>query len=126
MTFFYNLHFCPLTGRREFVQRLKLEATLNVHDGCVSAPHICESTPTFFFCALAKKHITFPLPVCQFVRPQNLTESRSLTSGQVLNASEKPEADITVTCPDTVSARAVSPSKTPKQPQRTSPRRAAD
>ena len=24
------------SGRREFVQRLKLEATLNVHDGCVS------------------------------------------------------------------------------------------
>uniref|UniRef100_A0A4W6FI62 Ddb1 and cul4 associated factor 6 n=1 Tax=Lates calcarifer TaxID=8187 RepID=A0A4W6FI62_LATCA len=36
LTFFYNLHFCPLTGRREFVQRLKLEATLNVHDGCVN------------------------------------------------------------------------------------------
>lgn len=28
--------FCFCTGRREFVQRLKLEATLNVHDGCVS------------------------------------------------------------------------------------------
>uniref|UniRef100_A0A8C8JK41 Uncharacterized protein n=1 Tax=Oncorhynchus tshawytscha TaxID=74940 RepID=A0A8C8JK41_ONCTS len=29
--------FCFCTGRREFVQRLKLEATLNVHDGCVKA-----------------------------------------------------------------------------------------
>uniref|UniRef100_A0A8C7F7X5 Ddb1 and cul4 associated factor 6 n=1 Tax=Oncorhynchus kisutch TaxID=8019 RepID=A0A8C7F7X5_ONCKI len=28
--------FCFCTGRREFVQRLKLEATLNVHDGCVN------------------------------------------------------------------------------------------
>lgn len=28
--------FCLFTGRSEFVQRLKLEATLNVHDGCVS------------------------------------------------------------------------------------------
>lgn len=28
--------FFYFTGRREFVQRLKLEATLNVHDGCVS------------------------------------------------------------------------------------------
>uniref|UniRef100_A0A673Z8Z3 Ddb1 and cul4 associated factor 6 n=1 Tax=Salmo trutta TaxID=8032 RepID=A0A673Z8Z3_SALTR len=28
--------FCICTGRREFVQRLKLEATLNVHDGCVN------------------------------------------------------------------------------------------
>uniref|UniRef100_A0A674N6B5 Ddb1 and cul4 associated factor 6 n=1 Tax=Takifugu rubripes TaxID=31033 RepID=A0A674N6B5_TAKRU len=28
--------FCLFTGRSEFVQRLKLEATLNVHDGCVN------------------------------------------------------------------------------------------
>lgn len=29
--------FSPFSlGRREFVQRLKLEAVLNVHDGCVS------------------------------------------------------------------------------------------
>lgn len=27
---------CLSTGRSEFVQKLKLEATLNVHDGCVS------------------------------------------------------------------------------------------
>uniref|UniRef100_A0AAX7TZV0 Ddb1 and cul4 associated factor 6 n=1 Tax=Astatotilapia calliptera TaxID=8154 RepID=A0AAX7TZV0_ASTCA len=32
---FSNLHVSVFTGRREFVQRLKLEATLNVHDGCV-------------------------------------------------------------------------------------------
>uniref|UniRef100_A0A672ZUI0 Ddb1 and cul4 associated factor 6 n=1 Tax=Sphaeramia orbicularis TaxID=375764 RepID=A0A672ZUI0_9TELE len=33
----YALIFLFLfTGRREFVQRLKLEATLNVHDGCVN------------------------------------------------------------------------------------------
>uniref|UniRef100_A0A8C9M9C3 DDB1- and CUL4-associated factor 6 n=1 Tax=Panthera tigris altaica TaxID=74533 RepID=A0A8C9M9C3_PANTA len=34
----YNLFslFFFLTGRREFIQRLKLEATLNVHDGCVN------------------------------------------------------------------------------------------
>uniref|UniRef100_A0A7N6BMG6 Ddb1 and cul4 associated factor 6 n=1 Tax=Anabas testudineus TaxID=64144 RepID=A0A7N6BMG6_ANATE len=30
-----SLPLCS-TGRREFVQRLKLEATLNVHDGCVN------------------------------------------------------------------------------------------
>lgn len=32
--------FCLFTGRREFVQRLKLEGTLNVHDGCVSDSHL--------------------------------------------------------------------------------------
>lgn len=29
-------YFVFSVGRREFVQRLKLEAVLNVHDGCVS------------------------------------------------------------------------------------------
>uniref|UniRef100_A0A672GQY8 Ddb1 and cul4 associated factor 6 n=1 Tax=Salarias fasciatus TaxID=181472 RepID=A0A672GQY8_SALFA len=34
----FSVLFCVFssTGRREFVQRLKLEATLNVHDGCVN------------------------------------------------------------------------------------------
>uniref|UniRef100_A0A3P9DU83 Ddb1 and cul4 associated factor 6 n=1 Tax=Maylandia zebra TaxID=106582 RepID=A0A3P9DU83_9CICH len=36
LTAFSNLHVSVFTGRREFVQRLKLEATLNVHDGCVN------------------------------------------------------------------------------------------
>lgn len=36
---FVSIKTCLLilfSGRREFIQRLKLEATLNVHDGCVS------------------------------------------------------------------------------------------
>nr|XP_013805464.1 PREDICTED: DDB1- and CUL4-associated factor 6 [Apteryx mantelli mantelli] len=32
----FNEETMPGTGRREFIQRLKLEATLNVHDGCVN------------------------------------------------------------------------------------------
>lgn len=39
---FFTIVVSLFTGRREFVQRLKLEGTLNVHDGCVSAL-------TFFF-----------------------------------------------------------------------------
>lgn len=40
--------FLFFTGRREFVQRLKLEATLNVHNGCVSAHSFLFLI--FFFC----------------------------------------------------------------------------
>uniref|UniRef100_A0A8C6PVL8 DDB1 and CUL4 associated factor 6 n=1 Tax=Nothobranchius furzeri TaxID=105023 RepID=A0A8C6PVL8_NOTFU len=32
----FNVCSCLFPGRREFVQRLKLESTLNVHDGCVN------------------------------------------------------------------------------------------
>ncbi|VFV24926.1 ddb1-and cul4-associated factor 6 [Lynx pardinus] len=32
----FDFQFSWLSGRREFIQRLKLEATLNVHDGCVN------------------------------------------------------------------------------------------
>lgn len=100
--FFYN--FSLFTGRREFVQRLKLEATLNVHDGCVSIPHLC-----FYVRVCVCVSMSF-LP-CRCLRPDSLTRSRSLTSGQVVDASEKPEADTTVTRPVTVSAR---PSVRPK------------
>jgi len=34
--FSYSVPNPLLSGRREFIQRLKLEATLNVHDGCVN------------------------------------------------------------------------------------------
>uniref|UniRef100_G3NG45 Ddb1 and cul4 associated factor 6 n=1 Tax=Gasterosteus aculeatus aculeatus TaxID=481459 RepID=G3NG45_GASAC len=36
LCFTYNCALSLFTGRREFVQRLKLEGTLNVHDGCVN------------------------------------------------------------------------------------------
>lgn len=51
------------TGRREFVQRLKLEAILKVHDGCVSIKNICR----FMFCLMfpgQSSHNFFPR--CKF------------------------------------------------------------
>lgn len=66
--------FSVFTGRREFVQRLKLEATLNVHDGCVSIPHLylCICAFTFYqsvlyvlVCAPSCNHATFPQWVCE-------------------------------------------------------------
>ena len=97
-----------LTGRKEFVQRLKLEATLNVHDGCVSA-----SLLRYLFIY----RCIFGLSVSADVLLQN-TPSRHLSSishcaslsvkswiehrveqqpepeAKVVDTSEKPEADI--------------------------------
>lgn len=80
----FNVTYCPtlllfflFTGRREFVQRLKLEATLNVHDGCVSVS---------LFSLLQENTHQVGFPLVGLV-------DRSLTSGQIVNAPEKPEAD---------------------------------
>ncbi len=54
-----------------------------------------------------------PCLLGRVMKPQCQAESDTLTSGQLVNTSEKPEADITVTRPVTQSAR---PSVGPKHP----------
>lgn len=113
----FTLVFSLFTGRREFVQRLKLEGTLNVHDGCVST----NGFHLFVSLCLRKINVCVNNTACHvFSVSERRTESSSLTSGQVVDTAEKPEADIAVTLPVTLSARA----KTSKQPQHASPRRA--
>lgn len=55
-SFFYNCFLFLFTGRREFVQRLKLEGTLNVHDGCVSK---FQSVYSFYWFLSKKKKKVF-------------------------------------------------------------------
>lgn len=106
------------TGRREFVQRLKLEATLNVHNGCVSARSFVFLT---LFCTSSYKHanVTFPQEAVWGLGVWR--ESRSLTSGQVVYACEKPEADSHTSC----HSIGLDTARPQKQPQQTRPRRAA-
>lgn len=89
VTFIYSFFS---TGRREFVQRLKLEAILKVHDGCVSIKSICR----FMFCLM------FPSQSSHNFSPRYKFQQVYVSLFDVIYHEDDGHQSLTLTCCDSV------------------------